>query len=132
MLCRSPVTDPKVLAIYTGPGTHDPAWGDWQTFEAWALASGYQDGLTIDRIDNSGGYWPSNCRWATPLEQSRNKTNNVYIEVNGARMTLSQASAEFGPSACTIGKRIRSGWPPEQAVQKMNSRVAAKVYALYG
>lgn len=49
---------------------------EWQTFEPfaeWASANGYQAALTIDRIDNDQGYSPSNCRWATPLDQSRNK-----------------------------------------------------------
>lgn len=41
---------------------------DWQTFEgfrAWALAHGYADHLTIDRINNDGNYEPSNCEWVT-------------------------------------------------------------------
>lgn len=45
---------------------------------------------TLDRIDNAKGYEPGNVRWATPLEQGNNKTNNVVVMFRGERYTLSQ------------------------------------------
>lgn len=47
---------------------------DFQSFADWALSHGYNDTLTIDRINPNGNYEPSNCRWATWSEQARNKT----------------------------------------------------------
>jgi hypothetical protein len=48
---------------------------DFQAFFDWAMANGYRDDLTIDRIDVNGKYCPDNCRWITIAEQQKNKRN---------------------------------------------------------
>lgn len=50
----------------------DPEWDSYESFRDWALAHGYSDDLELDRRDNTKGYSPSNCRWATRKQQMRN------------------------------------------------------------
>ena len=61
---------------------------NYKIFESWALSSGYNDSLTIDRIDNSQGYHPLNCRWVSYNEQNRNKSNNIYLVIDGISKIL--------------------------------------------
>jgi len=52
-------------------------------FNDWSLKHGYNDNLTIDRIDPNKNYCPENCRWITKEENSKWKSTTNYIEVNG-------------------------------------------------
>lgn len=50
---------------------------DFLKFEQWSYQNGYEDGLTIDRINVNGDYCPSNCRFITTQEQSQNRRSNI-------------------------------------------------------
>jgi hypothetical protein len=71
-------------------------WNDFRVFYPWAMGSGYKEGLTLDRIDPSGNYEPSNCRWITQVEQQRNRGNNVRLEHNGEKLTIKEWCEKLG------------------------------------
>ena len=50
-------------------------WLDFKAFYNWSIHNGYQEDLTIDRINNDGNYEPNNCRWVDMKTQSRNRRN---------------------------------------------------------
>lgn len=88
-----------------------------QAFFDWAKNNGYDNNLSIDRIDNDKGYCPSNCRWATVEEQAQNKRNTIYLEYKGERKTIYEWSKETGLSATILRRRIRDGWSAERAIE---------------
>ena len=56
---------------------------NYNNFREWAIAAGWQKGLTIDRIDSNGNYTPQNCRWLDRHKQSLNLRNTNLYECNG-------------------------------------------------
>jgi hypothetical protein len=66
-------------------------------------------GASIDRIDNSGGYSHSNCRWAFPLVQMNNTRRNVHGWINGKRMTASEIGRVTGTDGSVVARQIKKG-----------------------
>lgn len=64
----------------------------FSSFCNWAIQNGYQNNLTIDRIDVNKNYEPNNCRWVTMLEQENNRRNNIIIKYNEQTHTLKEWS----------------------------------------
>jgi hypothetical protein len=72
-------------------------------FINWALHNGWQPGLTIERKDNSKGYSPQNCTWATRIEQSR---NTRHTKLTLARARQIRALLASGVTQKQIGKQF--------------------------
>ena len=94
---------------YGGRGiTVCPEWkDDFKAFYDWAMSNGYQDNLTLDRIDCNGNYEPSNCRWVTMKVQTNNKRCNIRVVVNGKEMSLKELSKVTGIKYTTLYMRYR-------------------------
>lgn len=129
LITRAPVIDPKVLEIYRGVGTRDPEWGDYFKFSEWARLHGYEDSLSIDRIDNALGYWPSNCRWVTLTDQQHNKSTNVMVTAHGETLTLTRMARKHGMDPATVSRRLKLGWKPEDALRKMSAKQSSAMTA---
>lgn len=90
---------------------------NYQAFFDWAMANGYEESLTLDRIDTNGNYEPSNCRWVTRTVQNGNKRNNRYLEFQGVTRSIPEWSAITGiPTPIIYGRIHYHGWSVERAL----------------
>ncbi len=89
---------------------------DFDVFYNWAYQNGYEDGLTLDRINSSGNYEPNNCRWATRKQQANNTRRNVLLTYNGKTQNMRQWADELGISYYNISKRHYRGWSDKECL----------------
>jgi hypothetical protein len=93
----------------------------WRKFENFFSDMGPRPSVqhSIDRTDNNKGYTPSNCRWATRKEQTRNTRHCRFLEYGGRRMTLMEWSEKTGIKRGTIARRLDVlGWSVSEALGK--------------
>ena len=109
----------KAYSYYGGRGIK--VCQDWNEsyalFRDWALANGYQENLTIDRIDVNGNYCPENCRWVSMKVQMNNTRANRRITLNGETKPMAEWSESTGLSYETIRNRTIKGKPADEVLQ---------------
>lgn len=98
--------------------THVSICARWDNFNSFLEDMGERpEGRTLDRINNFKPYCKDNCRWATPLQQARNKTNNVKYKHHGYMRTLAEIAEITKIPYKTLFSRINQyGWSLERAL----------------
>ena len=99
-------------------------WNDYQVFKEWAMGNGYDENLTIERVDVDGGYNPDNCKWITRKDQGFNRRNNHVLTYNGETKTLTEWCNELNLSYDMVRGRLKRGWTVEAALTtpKLNNK----------
>ena len=113
----------------------------YKSFEQWSFKNGYEDGLTIDRVDSNRNYCPENCRWISLSENSaggnysrhKNKTKltDVYaILPDGSKVTIdniSRFAAEHNLSYSTVSAILHGRMPAVHHGYIFHSNLSRKV-----
>ena len=89
-------------------------WEKFEPFYKWAKSNGYEDSLTIDRIDPNVGYCPENCRWVDIKTQQRNKRSNFILTYKNESHCCSEWAEILGIKYETLLSRKRRGYPVEE------------------
>lgn len=102
----------------------------WSKFEAFFEDMGVRpQNTTLDRIDVNGNYEPSNCRWADILTQENNRSNNIFYDVNGKQLTLTQIARKYGISRSNLANKIYIyKWDMEYAISYLMERKKVMTY----
>jgi len=91
---------------------------EWSTFDKFIADMGLKPSLehTIDRIENTKGYYKENCKWSTKKEQQRNKRNTTFVEYKGDVKSIPEWAELLGLSLATLyGRIVKSKWKVEKA-----------------
>lgn len=113
----------KNPAYYNYGGRGIKVCDDWnnefEKFYEWAMANGYRDDLSIERIDVNGGYNPDNCCWIPMADQNKNKRNCRYVTIEGKMVTLKEACRILNLPYQAVHLRItRYGMSVDDALSK--------------
>lgn len=92
-------------------------WANIHAFFKWAKATGYRQGLTIERRDNDRGYSPENCHWIPNERQAHNTRRLILITHNGVTKHASEWARDLGVGVRTIIARKRYGWDDARIIE---------------
>lgn len=110
--------NPNVSGYYLYGGRGISICEEWENFEVFLRDMGKAPSKkhSIDRIDNGKGYFPENCRWATPKMQANNRRTNRNITYQNKTQTLTQWAEELNICDTALYCRLKRGWSLERAL----------------
>lgn len=91
-------------------------WSRYENFAKWARENGYEDSLSIERIDVNGDYCPQNCKWIEFTKQARNRTTTKWVNYMGREMSLAEAAEISRIPYKLAHARLKKGWSIEKAL----------------
>lgn len=92
-------------------------WLEFENFYNWAMSNGYNNTLTIERVNNNANYEPSNCIWTTMAEQSTNKRSNLLFTYKNKTLCLKQWAKELNIDYILLYNRIvKRKWSFDKAI----------------
>lgn len=102
---------------YGGRGiTICPRWFKFDNFYK-DMQGSWEEGLSIDRVDNSRGYYKENCQWSNDFQQANNKRNSRVLTYNGVSKTLSEWARDLGLNQSTLSMRYHTyRWSVEECL----------------
>ena len=96
-------------------------WLEFIKFKEWALLHGWENNLTIDRINSDKGYCPENCRFISLVENCRNtKSLKFKLTHQGKTLTIKEWADNLGLKYNRILRRLKNNRPIEEVLTKKN------------
>lgn len=116
MLNRCTRPEARGYADYGGRGIN--VCDRWCQFENFLADMGEcPDGKSLERRNNNENYKPSNCKWASAIEQANNKRRTVFVTYGGTKISVATLAARFGLSPNVVYERIvKHGWSVQDAI----------------
>ena len=99
----------------------------FQSFYKWAIENGFEENLTLDRIDNNKEYFPENCRWVTTKIQNRNCSRNHFVTYNGKTQCIADWSDETGIRRDTLLYRLNHCKNIDEVFYAKNRKTACEL-----
>lgn len=96
---------------------------DFMSFYNWAINNGWKRDLQIDKDIKGNGflYSPENCCFVTAKENMRNRTNSIYVDINGKKMSVLDISIKYGIPYTCVYQRLKRGISGEKLLSKSKS-----------